>query len=1552
MLVTMGEQAAPITFTSGPLRGETTDFDRLLQFQDVSQTVNLNWVVFENANWGVGIFCSTNILMNNCRVRSCARGIYSTESDLRLSQCWIEDNGDEDKGGKVAGVFFSNGIFTAINTTFQNNNSYSTDGYPISGGGMCAEDSEVAITSCAFLNNSARWGGGFAALGGSVEITDTVFSENTTYRLGDDWSHGGGIGLDNATGIINRCSFSQNSGCGGGAVNMWECLEVRLLDCIFSGNSCPESEIPDSYGGGVAISSSSNIVIENSKFDGNRAQFGGSVYTDASAVVLTECRLENNYNHDDQIVHGGADLHFQSNSTVRVNRSSMDWVLYWHSDGVFENNLVAYEFESVSGSPIFRHNKALWVATGQDSTLLVANNIIGQYFWRRDSSSPVLRNNVFPGSSSIMRGPDWFAIIANTAAEVNALTGCSGNLQGDLQMDEFGLLPGSICIDAGSDEGAGEDYYSVARPIDGTLDGNALPDIGPFEFHPINIRLSGDLAFADTIVGSSLEGTLTITNVGTSPLVVSGLICPPGFSGDWSGTLRPGDSQEVVITFSPESAQEYAGTIVVVSDSPIPANNLDCSGTGIAQTRVISLQGDLAFGDLGAGSVLESSFTISNLGNSPLEVTSIACPEGFIAAWSGTVPAGGSQQVMVTFAPAEAKLYSGLIEVVSDATGGDATIGCSGNGSAPDRILSFHLMSGSPDFGDVPVGSSAECTFEIRNQGRDPVVLHGVTVPLDFVAGLVGEPVLPLTIGSGESIELLLRFEPQTIGLQNQALAAVSDASGGVTSVGCSGTGLGSSIVLTGDLAFGDVRIGESSVRTLNIANTGNSPLTVTEVLCPDGFSAVWSGTIPPGTSQDVPITFSPVTKGAHLGDIVVVGDHVEGTASISCSGVGLLVYLRVRDTDAGSVALGESTTVQVEIMNRGNAPLTVTGLLLEPYNGYPGGFSGDWSGVIPIGESAFADVTFTPSDIGWHTAEITVICDYNWGNNTGTIYGNGAAPPGESAIWVWTGGSAIDFGNVFVGASAERWFSFGNSGSRPILVTGITYPQGLTGPQWSGLLNEGESQQIMVVFTATAAGPYSETISVQSDAAYGSGEIGCVAVVVEGTTPAIQLGGDLAFGPVLTGGVSSGTLRISNIGDAVLTVTGIQYPTGFVGEDWSGIIQPGASKDLYVTFRPGEAVAFQGEIVVDSDATTGDESIACSGYGILETYFDWARRQSLDPYGDGAKYADPDRDGCINELEFFRGSSPLQKDFEPMVTVLPLEPGQQLKLRYWKSVSAGLVKESIQWSGDLVTWSAGSDLVDGRSVSFVTQQIGERSGARLLEATAIDSASGTRLFARLSIVEGLVAKWDFDGSGDDSIGPFDAVAATASYDGSGVAGNAANFDADEYVDFGDQAAFELNSHSFFAWVNLDRIDQAQCVFSLQFSGSGATKSGLAFNVTAENVLEVQQAQSDGNDWLTVTGTQALSLSEWHHVGYVKDGGSVTLYLDGVEAGSGTTKDALWIGAGSHHTGLGAGWKDFNDCYDMLWFRGRIDQAALWGRPLTPSEVSSVFHSCASGAEN
>jgi hypothetical protein len=102
-------------------------------------------------------------------------------------------------------------------------------------------------------------------------------------------------------------------------------------------------------------------------------------------------------------------------------------------------------------------------------------------------------------------------------------------------------------------------------------------------------------------------------------------------------------------------------------------------------TRIITLSGNLAFGNVNPGSYADSTLTIANSGSTALTVTSVTISgaSGTVASgWTGgSIAAGGTQASTIRFTPTAELPYSGVVTVVCDSTTGTNTIDWSGTGA-------------------------------------------------------------------------------------------------------------------------------------------------------------------------------------------------------------------------------------------------------------------------------------------------------------------------------------------------------------------------------------------------------------------------------------------------------------------------------------------------------------------------------------------------------------------------------------------------------------------------------------------------------------------------------------------------------------------------------------------------------------------------------------------------------------------------------------------------------------------------------------------------------
>ncbi|MGH7971364.1 MAG: MBG domain-containing protein, partial [Limisphaerales bacterium] len=143
-------------------------------------------------------------------------------------------------------------------------------------------------------------------------------------------------------------------------------------------------------------------------------------------------------------------------------------------------------------------------------------------------------------------------------------------------------------------------------------------------------------------------------------------------------------------------------------------------------TRIISLSGNLEFGNVTLGTTAQATLTIANTGNSIMTVNSIAYPAGFSGAWSGAIAAGGSQPVTVTFSPTSAISYGGNISVSADQTSGNSTYAVSGVGTLSPAVVTLN----SSTLNQVYDGAPKVVTASTTPPGLElTITYNGITTP-------------------------------------------------------------------------------------------------------------------------------------------------------------------------------------------------------------------------------------------------------------------------------------------------------------------------------------------------------------------------------------------------------------------------------------------------------------------------------------------------------------------------------------------------------------------------------------------------------------------------------------------------------------------------------------------------------------------------------------------------------------------------------------------------------------------------------------------------------
>ncbi|MFH0766394.1 MAG: choice-of-anchor D domain-containing protein, partial [Calditrichota bacterium] len=176
--------------------------------------------------------------------------------------------------------------------------------------------------------------------------------------------------------------------------------------------------------------------------------------------------------------------------------------------------------------------------------------------------------------------------------------------------------------------------------------------------------------FGDVVANSSAEEIIHLSNIGYRPLTLSDITVDGlGYSSNYEGgqiVIQRGETNDLTITFTPDGAGVYNGSVTIISDNDDEQNHVtsvDLTGTGvvIGAPEIAVSPLNIAFGEVGQYSSRVQAVVVRNIGNLPLEVqNAVISGSGFSVNWNQAVTLNPQQtlNLEVTFRPLERRDYA------------------------------------------------------------------------------------------------------------------------------------------------------------------------------------------------------------------------------------------------------------------------------------------------------------------------------------------------------------------------------------------------------------------------------------------------------------------------------------------------------------------------------------------------------------------------------------------------------------------------------------------------------------------------------------------------------------------------------------------------------------------------------------------------------------------------------------------------------------------------------------------------------------------------------
>ncbi|MGD0063163.1 MAG: discoidin domain-containing protein [Streptosporangiaceae bacterium] len=565
---------------------------------------------------------------------------------------------------------------------------------------------------------------------------------------------------------------------------------------------------------------------------------------------------------------------------------------------------------------------AIWSYPAADSNITFSNNTIVQ---------STLANGIadYGGSNN--------TITNNVIADTNAL-GSGLTISNEQFLTPFTPLSGTITVTGNYLIRTGaynpnwahpmsavqfDSYDSAFTNVTVNYSGGAVLDSPYSAFEFVSGSGNGYAATGVNISNVKVQnlGTVVMQAETTGSASVSGVTASGvGVAGAYNDSY-PG-AVAGAYTFNLGSGNSGWSTTPVLTAFPEPAQ----PGSLTASPTSLSF-GDVSSGSTGAG----RSVTVSNPGSSAASISSISTTGPFsqTSNCGGSIAAGGSCTVQMTFAPTSGGAQTGTLSVASSAPGSPLTVALSGTGvtsttnlalnqpvtassyyqtytpqNAVDGNTSTYWESSDgaayPQWITVDLGSVqsiGSITLDLPpssawNTRTETLSVLGSANNSTFTqivasAGYTFNPAtgntVTISLPSGTSTRYVqLSFTGNT-GWGAAQLSEFEVFPGGATS--------GSALTASpSSVSFGSVTAGQtSSAQTVTVSNPGSSPASISQLSVSGPFTqtSTCGTTLAADATCTVSVTFAPAAAGTASGTLTVASTAPGSPLSVPLSGTG-----------------------------------------------------------------------------------------------------------------------------------------------------------------------------------------------------------------------------------------------------------------------------------------------------------------------------------------------------------------------------------------------------------------------------------------------------------------------------------------------------------------------------------------------------------------------------------------------------------------------------------------------------------------------------------------
>jgi hypothetical protein len=460
-------------------------------------------------------------------------------------------------------------------------------------------------------------------------------------------------------------------------------------------------------------------------------------------------------------------------------------------------------------------------------------------------------------------------------------------------------------------------------------------------------------------------------------------------------------------------------------------------------------------------------------------------------------------------------------------------------------------------------------------------------------------------VNAGGSCAIAVTFTPTEAGPRSGQLTIPANIAGGQLTVGLSGTGdnPGAIVVAPVALPFGVIAVGSTSAAlNVTVENGGAVAIPITSAGVSGPFTLASNGcgnSVAAEGQCTLGVEFAPTQTGAASGTLTLVDGA--GTQTVGLSGTGAApatdalsaTALTFAATIAGQVSAAQTLT----LTNSGGVALdSIAELVSGPFQ-----VTSNCGTELTGNSSCTISVVFVPTTTGAQTGTLTVKDAIR--SQSVTLAGAGLQAPVISV-----NPTSLSFAAQAVGAaSAPQTLTVSNTGGAPMATVSFAMT-GASASSFSigvatcgGVLNNGASCTVQVIFTPTVVGGSTAALTISSSTV-GTKTVEVPLSGAGGAANAVQLQpASLNFATVGVGSAgSTQTVTVTNSGTVALSgfALSVAGPFELASNTCTATLAAGASCTAGVAFAPVAAGPQTGTLTASSSTLAANVQAPLSGMG------------------------------------------------------------------------------------------------------------------------------------------------------------------------------------------------------------------------------------------------------------------------------------------------------------------------------------------------------------------